>query len=199
MNVLIFNGAIDDRPYATSNQLAAYLTERLKENGFSPEIFSLGNTQIPFFSQAEAGLKPPAVDAMCRAFCKADLHIWMTPLYHGSMTGDMKNCLDWLEVTASSYEPYLTDKTIGLVCWADGLQAMQGINAMDTIAKSLRAWPLPFSVPILKASLFEIENPKQISAFYTGKLNRLISIATTRKIEKMIINQSLHDRNGYTD
>jgi hypothetical protein len=52
----------------------------------------------------------------------------------------MKNCLDWLEVTANRYEPYLTDKTIGLVCWADGLQAMQGINAMDVIAKSLRAW-----------------------------------------------------------
>ncbi|MBB2949449.1 hypothetical protein FHR29_000181 [Sphingobacterium sp. JUb56] len=39
---------------------------------------------------------------------------------------------------------------MGLVCWADGVQAMQGINTMDAIAKSLRAWPLPYSVPISK-------------------------------------------------
>lgn len=49
MNVLIFNGAIDDRPYATSNQLGAYLANGLKEKGFSPEIFNLGNANIPFF------------------------------------------------------------------------------------------------------------------------------------------------------
>ncbi len=92
---------------------------------------------------------------MAQMFTSADLHIWLAPLYHGSIPGVMKNCLDWLEVTANRYEPYLTDKTVGLICWADGLQAMQGINAMDAIAKSLRAWPLPFSVPIVRSALFD--------------------------------------------
>ncbi len=82
----------------------------------------------------------------------------------------MKNCLDWLEVTANRYEPYLTDKTVGLVCWADGLQAMQGINAMDAIAKSLRAWPLPFSVPIVRSALFDGEQPTEISELYPVSL-----------------------------
>ncbi|WP_238555272.1 hypothetical protein [Chryseobacterium sp. P1-3] len=96
----------------------------------------------------------------------------------------MKNCLDWLEITANRYEPYLTDKTVGLVCWAEGLQAMQGINTMDAIAKSLRAWPLPFSVPIIRSSLFHNDNRTMISDFYSEKFDKLISIAATKKIEK---------------
>ncbi|WP_185673624.1 NADPH-dependent FMN reductase, partial [Elizabethkingia meningoseptica] len=118
----------------------------------------------------------------------ADLHFWLAPLYHGSIPGVMKNCLDWLEVTANRYEPYLTDKTIGLVCWADSLQAMQGINAMDVIAKSLRAWPLPFSVPVVRTSLFDTDNAKEISRLYAAKFDTLISIATTKRIEKTTIN-----------
>ncbi|MBS0030168.1 NADPH-dependent FMN reductase [Chitinophaga sp. 22321] len=180
MNVLIFNGAIDDRPYATSNQLAAYLTEQLQAKGFSPEIFSLGSAQIPFFSQQEAGLKPPAVDAMCKAFCKADLHIWMTPLYHGSMTGAMKNCLDWLEMTSKNDRPYLTGKVVALLSWADGTQAMQGINAMDAVAKALRAWVLPYSLPILKDNLY---NPQGggFTAFYKNKLDTMVQLLCAAK------------------
>ena len=48
MNVLIFNGAIDDRPYATYNRLAAYLETRLKERGFNPEILNVEEADVPY-------------------------------------------------------------------------------------------------------------------------------------------------------
>jgi arsenic resistance protein ArsH len=180
MNVLIFNGAIDDRPYATANQLGAYLANGLKEKGSSPEIFNLGNTNIPFFSMEEAGRKPAAVEAMCEAFCRADLHIWMTPLYHGSMTGAMKNCLDWLEMTSRNQRPYLTGKVVALLSWADGTQAMQGINAMDAVAKALRAWVLPFSLPILKNNLYDPET-HGFTTFYKNKLDTMIQLLCAAK------------------
>ena len=47
---------------------------------------------------------------MCDLFLQSELQIWLTPLYHGGMTGMMKNCLDWLELTARLEKPYLTDK-----------------------------------------------------------------------------------------
>ena len=50
---------------------------------------------------------------MTETFRSADLHIWLTPLYHGSMTGIMKNCLDWLEISAKETTPYLTGKVVG--------------------------------------------------------------------------------------
>ncbi|NIF06188.1 NAD(P)H-dependent oxidoreductase [Chryseobacterium sp. Tr-659] len=189
MKAIIFNGSLERRAESTSGCISDYFSERLKRLGIQTDIFTLADSGIPLFD-VTLTKTPLAVERMTQMFTDADLHIWLAPLYHGSIPGVMKNCLDWLEVTANRYEPYLTDKTVGLVCWADGLQAMQGINAMDAIAKSLRAWPLPFSVPIVRSSLFDTENTKEISILYSGKFDQLISIATTKKIEKTIINQS---------
>lgn len=189
MKAIIFNGSLERRTESTSGLISGYLSERLKQSGIQTDIFTLADSGIPLFD-VTLTKTPLAVERMTQMFQDADVHFWLAPLYHGSIPGVMKNCLDWLEVTANSYEPYLTDKTVGLVCWADGLQAMQGINAMDAIAKSLRAWTLPFSIPILKSSLFHNDDPKQISELYSGKLDKLVNIATTKKIEKTIINQS---------
>jgi len=92
------------------------------------------------------------------------------------MTGAMKNCLDWLELTAKLDKPYLTDKVIGLVCWADGGQAMQGINAMDAVAKSLRAWVVPYTVPMVKNDLYADAHRREFTIEYRKKLDRLVSL-----------------------
>ncbi|KAA2222630.1 NADPH-dependent FMN reductase [Chryseobacterium sediminis] len=184
MKAIIFNGSLERRTQSTSRLISDYFSERLKMLGIQTDIFTLADSGIPLFD-VTLTRTPLAVERMTQMFTDADLHIWLAPLYHGSIPGVMKNCLDWLEVTANRYEPYLTDKTVGLVCWADGLQAMQGINAMDSIAKSLRAWPLPFSVPIVRSSLFDTEHSTEISELYSGKFDKLISIATTKKIESL--------------
>ncbi|PWN69486.1 NAD(P)H-dependent oxidoreductase [Chryseobacterium phosphatilyticum] len=184
MKAILFNGSLERRAESTSGFISRYFADRLTASGIYTDIFNLADSGIPLFD-VSLTKTPLAVERMAQMFTEADLHIWLAPLYHGSIPGVMKNCLDWLEVTANRYEPYLTDKTVGLVCWADGLQAMQGINAMDAIAKSLRAWPLPFSVPIVRSSLFDNGNPTQISELYSGKFDKLISIATTKKIEKL--------------
>ena len=162
MKAIIFNGSLERRTQSTSELISNYFSERLKIRGIHTDIFTLADSGIPLFD-VTLTKTPLAVERMTQMFTDAELHIWLAPLYHGSIPGVMKNCLDWLEVTANRYEPYLTDKTVGLVCWADGLQAMQGINTMDSIAKSLRAWPLPFSVPIVRSSLFDSEHSNEIS------------------------------------
>ncbi|UKB85734.1 NAD(P)H-dependent oxidoreductase [Chryseobacterium sp. MEBOG06] len=188
MKAIIFNGSLERRTESTSGLISGYFAERLKILGIHSDIFTLADSGIPLFD-VTLTKTPLAVERMTQLFRDADVHFWLAPLYHGSIPGVMKNCLDWLEVTANSYEPYLTDKTIGLVCWADGLQAMQGINTMDSVAKSLRAWPLPFSIPIIKNSLLDSDHIK-ISSLYADKFDKLINIATTKKIEKITINHS---------
>lgn len=181
MKAIIFNGALERRTSSTSGLLSGYLWEQLAQSGVESTIFNLADSGIPLFDITLT--KPPkGVEVMNHLFREADVHFWLAPLYHGSIPGIMKNCLDWLEISARSARPYLTDKTVGLVCWADGAQAMQGINAMDAIAKSLRAWPLPFSVSISKNELFEKETPGEISGIYKHKLDLLVNIATTKTI-----------------
>jgi arsenic resistance protein ArsH len=180
MNVLIFNGTMDTSPYTTANRLSAYFEEQFRQKGYSTEVFSPKGGHIPFFEYPKGDMPEP-VKAMCDAFCKADVLVWLTPLYHGSMTGVMKNALDWLEMTSKLSNPYLTGKVVALVCWGDGHQAMQGINAMDSVAKALRAWVLPYSVPIMKEHLYTADG-KDFTEPYKNKFNRLISLLGESKV-----------------
>jgi arsenic resistance protein ArsH len=175
MNALIFNGCSDYKPETTGRRLAAYLHEQLAARDLTVMEFHISETQIPFFDQHEPQ-PPAAIREMCDLFLQSELQIWLTPLYHGGMTGMMKNCLDWLELTARLERPYLTDKVIGLVAWADGGQAMQGINAMDAVAKALRAWVVPYTVPLVKNHLYVDAHRREFAVEHTRKLDRLVSI-----------------------
>lgn len=181
MKAIIFNGALERRPHATSGLLAAYISERLRISGVENQVFNLADSGIPLFDVSRSRI-PIGVEVMSNLFLEADVHFWLAPLYHGSIPGVMKNCLDWLEINADNPRPYLTDKTVGLVCWADGVQAVQGINAMDAIAKALRAWPLPFSVPIARTALYDADKPDEFAPGYKNKLDLLVHLATTRSI-----------------
>lgn len=175
MKALIFNGSLERRPSTTSALISDYIVEKLSNLEVTSSIFNINDSGIPLFDNSLNKI-PKGVELMNNLFLEADLHFWLAPLYHGSIPGVMKNCLDWLEVSAQVHKPYLTNKTIGLICWADGGQAMQGINAMDTIAKSLRAWTLPFNIPIVRPMLFTTEESKDFSSVYTNKFDLLINL-----------------------
>lgn len=179
MKVLILHGSLESRPQSTEKIITDYLVQTAREKGLEPVLFSLAEAQIPLFDPTTAAV-PDAVTGMCRTFREADLHVWFTPLYHGSMTGALKNALDWVELTRKDPEPYLTGKVIALTCVSDGLQALQGINAMDAVAKALRAWVLPFSVPAIKPSLFE-KDSLLLTGFYKTKFDQLISMLAASK------------------
>ena len=176
MKVLLFNGSLDRREGATSEIITKYFEERFLAENASVDVFRVTDSGVPLFDTT-LNKVPNSVDRMNIMFREADLHVWLTPLYHGGMTGVMKNCLDWLECSAKLQSPYLTGKLIGLVCWADGVQAMQGINGMDDVAKSLRGWTLPYSLPMQRKDLL------------TGE--RKLTVASKERIDKMV-NLMLH-------
>ena len=77
-----------------------------------------------------------------------DAMIWSSPTYQGSVSGAFKNALDWLILLAERTPPYLSNKPIGLVSTAGGVQGLQTVNAMDFIARSLRGWSVPLVIPV---------------------------------------------------
>ena len=180
MNVLLFNGTYERRSDAISHRITGYLRSALKKKGADVSVFNLSEAGIPIFDVSTNEV-PASVLEMNRIFRQADVHIWLTPLYHGSMTGAMKNCLDWLEVSSKESLPYLTNKVIGMVCWADGGQAMQGINAMDSVAKALRAWALPYCIPAVRRLLID-ELSGDFTEDYQKKFNLMIQLLTGSKI-----------------
>lgn len=180
MNALIFNGIGLEgiAGNSTAGRIVTYLKKICSSIAdLNVEVFDLSTSNIPMLHTNFDAISDE-VKGMAAKFKNADIHIWLAPMYHGSMPGAMKNCLDWLEVTARDEHPYLTHKVVGLVCWADGGQAMLGINSMDNVAKALRAWVLPYSIPIVRKDLFDGE---EISELYKHKLEKMVCLLNESK------------------
>ncbi|HET6171329.1 MAG TPA: NAD(P)H-dependent oxidoreductase [Gaiellales bacterium] len=82
----------------------------------------------------------------------ADGMIWSSPMYQGTVSGAFKNALDWLHLLLHRDPPFLYDKVIGLLSVAGGTQGLQTINTMEFSARSLRAWSVPYVVPLSGAT-----------------------------------------------
>lgn len=173
MKALIFNGSLDEEAFRTSRRIAQYYADQFINSNIEVRQVHLSDFQIPIFQAKLMDNVPADVMTFADAFREADVMIWLTPLYHGSLTGVMKNAIDWLEITAKDHPAYLTNKIVGFTCWSAGNQAMQGIQALDNIAKALRAWSLPYSIPISNSDLYEYND---ISEVYKKKMSMLTDL-----------------------
>ena len=118
--------------------------------GADTELLDLNELDLPIFHPDKKDV-PSAVADFIDVLRSADGMIWATPLYHGSVSGCLKNALDWCELMREDERAYLSERVIGMICCAGGDQATQGVMAMDSIVKALRGWSCPLSVPIPKA------------------------------------------------
>ncbi len=152
MKLLFFNGAPDSSVNSISHKIINFFSTCFEGENIEVSTYNLAQHKLPLLEIPFSEV-PDSVKQMTQAFSESDVQIWLSPLYHGGIPGSMKNCLDWLELTSKYPKPYLSNQIISLICWADGVQAMQGINNMDAIAKALRAWVLPYAVPVMRREL----------------------------------------------
>jgi FMN reductase len=72
-------------------------------------------------------------------------------MYNGTISGSFKNALDWLILLSDRHLPYLTDKVVGLISTAGGVQGLQAVNTMEFVVRALRGWAVPLVMPIAEA------------------------------------------------
>jgi FMN reductase len=94
----------------------------------------------------------PAAQRLIEACYAADGMLWSSPMYQGTISGAFKNALDWLHVLGARDPPFLHDKVIGLISAAGGTQGLQAINTMEFCIRALRAWDVPYVVPVAAAA-----------------------------------------------
>lgn len=72
-----------------------------------------------------------------------------SPAYHGSISGLLKNALDYAEELRTDARVYLDGIPVGCIACAGGWQAAgQTLSVLRTIAHSLRGWPTPFGATL---------------------------------------------------
>lgn len=86
---------------------------------------------------------------LVEAVRRADGIIICSPGYHGSLSGLVKNALDYLEDLARDERPYLDGRAVGLIATAYGDQAtMSTLQTLRSIVHALRGWPTPMGATV---------------------------------------------------
>jgi len=120
--------------------------------GATVELLDLRRLDLPMFNPEQEADAPAIVRTMVETCYGADGMLWSSPMYNGSVSGSFKNAIDWLHVLGSREPAYLHDEVVGLISAAGGTQGLQVINTMDFSARALRAWAVPYVVPVSGAT-----------------------------------------------
>jgi FMN reductase len=135
-----------------SSSRAALLTalEGAADAGAETLLFDIHELGLPLYNPDEN--EPTEAAARLIEGCyAADGLLWSSPLYQGTISGALKNALDWLDLLGNREPPYLHDKVIGLISTAGGTQGLQAINTMEFSVRALRGWAVPYVVPVARA------------------------------------------------
>ena len=121
------------------------------EAGAETTLLDLRKLDLPMFNP-EQEQPTPAAQELIESCHAADGLIWSSPLYQGTISGALKNAIDWLRLLGDREPPYLHDKVIGLISAAGGTHGLQAINTMEFAVRALRGWAVPYVVPVASAA-----------------------------------------------
>jgi FMN reductase len=111
------------------------------------EVFSGLDLDLPPYHSG-AVLPEPARNYVT-AVRNADALVISSPGYHGTISGLVKNALDYLEELRTDDRPYLDGRPVGLVAVASGWQAAVGtLGTLRQVVHALRGWPTPLGLAI---------------------------------------------------
>ncbi len=159
-------------PSSSRQALQHALDASAAAGGADVELLDLRSLDLPLFGTEVAGVPAGAV-RLADAVAGADGMIWSSPLYHGTVSAAFKNALDWLELLADHDPPFLTDKPVGLIATAAGVQGLQAVNTMEFVVRALRGWAVPLVVPIARAHLAFADDGTAVDARVANLLERL--------------------------
>lgn len=117
------------------------------------ETLLLGSAALELPAYApERPERTPAAQRLVEAVRAADGLIVASPGYHGGISGQLKNALDYLEDLREADPPYLDGRAVGCVVCAWGWQATTTtLVSLRSVVHALRGWPTPLGVALNSA------------------------------------------------
>jgi FMN reductase len=114
--------------------------------------------ELPMYNPSVRG-RAPGAQRLVELLRRCDGLILASPAYHGSISGLMKNTLDYVADMQEDPRVYFDGVAVGLIATAGGWQgAVQTLATMRTIVHALRGWPTPMGAALNTAlPLFDAE------------------------------------------
>lgn len=137
------------RPNSSSALAMRVALQCLEELGHTTRALELYDLNLPGFETCEKLEDyPESVHLMLDEIRSAHGLIFSSPVYHGTVSGGIKNAMDFFEYLVRDPKPYLTGKVIGLLSTSGGSAGTNTINTMDYVSRALHGWVCPTTVAI---------------------------------------------------
>ncbi|WP_179223732.1 NADPH-dependent FMN reductase [Paenibacillus tyrfis] len=115
-----------NREVATSTSLLRSIERLLKAQNISVTLVDLRELPLPLYSPDDQALHPN-VQRLTEAVADAEGLILATPEYHGSISGVLKNALDYMHAGLVAGKPVLSVSSAGGPMGVSSLLHLQGI------------------------------------------------------------------------
>jgi len=135
MKITIVTGS--NREQSTSTKLCRYIATVLQEKEINVTLFDLYEKPLPFFDPSNRVTNDPNVHALIHAVGGADAVILSTPDYHGSVSGVLKNALDFL-----GFDQF-DSKAVLAVSSSGGAVGVSPLTHLQTIVRNLHGVNCP--------------------------------------------------------
>ena len=130
----------------SAERLLRHALARCEAQGADTMLFAGEAIDLPLYAPHHSE-RCARAKALTGALRDADGIIVASPAYHGTVSGVVKNALDYAQDLVSDAQPYFDGRAVGLVAVAGGWQAAGSTLAtLRSITHALRGWPTPMAV-----------------------------------------------------
>ncbi len=125
MKIVLLTGS--NRKGASSTILAQTMAKRMEQMQVQASVFDLAEWQLPIYSPDDDYSNHDGVRRLNRLMLEADGIVLSTPEYHGSISGALKNALDYLGQEHFAGKPVLSISSAGGAVGVSSLTQLQAI------------------------------------------------------------------------
>jgi FMN reductase len=140
--VIVGIGGTTNRASTTERALSVSL-RAAAEMGAETILIGGPSLVLPMYTP-DTTKRTPEANRLVETLRRAHGVIIASPAYHGSLSGLLKNALDYTEDLRTDQRVYLDGCAVGCIAVAGGWQAAgQTLAALRAIAHAIRGWPTP--------------------------------------------------------
>lgn len=136
------------RPGSSTEKAMQHVLNAADRAGARTRLISGPSLQLPIYEPDNPERTDAARDLVAQ-LALADGIILGSPGYHGSISGLIKNALDYAEDLRGDRRPYFSGRAVGCIATAGGWPgAVNTLGALRDIVHALRGWPTPLGAAI---------------------------------------------------
>ena len=138
MNLKILGVASSMRVSSYSTRVLKLILEKAEKRGAEIKLLNLRELQLPMYHPEQNS--SPELDKITEYVKWADAFVLASPDYHGSMSGVIKNFLDF-------FWSDFAGKTFGYIC-ASHEKGLTVMDQMRTAVRQCYGWSMPYGVSV---------------------------------------------------